>query len=61
VEGDVVRFVKRISWGREFPERVFLDNGPEFIGKVLDKWAYENKVTLDFSRAGKPTDNAFIE
>jgi putative transposase len=23
--------------------------------------AYENNVTLDFSRPGKPTDNAFIE
>ena len=32
-----------------------------FILKVLDKWAYENKVALDFSRLGKPTDNAFIE
>ena len=24
-------------------------------------WAYANQVTLDFSRPGKPTDNAFIE
>ena len=29
--------------------------------RELDKWAYENKVTLDFSRPGKPTDNAYIE
>jgi putative transposase len=58
---DVVKFIKRISWIRGLPERVFLDNGPEFIGKALDKWAYGNKVTLDFSRPGKPTDNAFIE
>ena len=35
--------------------------GSEFISKALDKWAYENKVTLDFSRPGKPTDNALIE
>jgi len=27
----------------------------------LDKWAYDNQVTLDFSRPGKPTDNPFIE
>ena len=27
----------------------------------MDKWAYENGVTQDFSRPGKPTDNAFIE
>jgi putative transposase len=24
-------------------------------------WAYWNQVTLDFSRPGKPTDNAYIE
>ena len=27
----------------------------------LDLWAFANGVTLDFSRPGKPTDNAFIE
>jgi len=29
--------------------------------KPLDRWAYENAVTLDFSRPGKPTDNAYVE
>lgn len=43
------------------PERIQVDNGPEFISKDLDKWAYENGVILDFSRPGKPTDNALIE
>ncbi len=38
-----------------------VDNGPEFISKALDRWTYENGVTLDFSRPGKPTDNAFAE
>jgi putative transposase len=28
---------------------------------MLDQWAYLNKVELDFSRPGKPGDNAFIE
>lgn len=41
--------------------RIKVDNGSEFISKTLDKWAYENGVVLDFSRPGKPTDNAFIE
>jgi transposase InsO family protein len=27
----------------------------------MDLWAYENCVKLDFSRLGKPTDNAIIE
>ena len=28
---------------------------------MLDRWAYEQGVTLDFSRPGKPTDNAYVE
>jgi putative transposase len=36
------------------PQRIQCDNGSEFISKALDKWAYNNQVTLDFSRPGKP-------
>ncbi|GAB3989440.1 hypothetical protein GCM10028807_14350 [Spirosoma daeguense] len=43
------------------PQRIQVDNGSEFISKALDLWAYNNGVTLDFSRPGKPTDNPFIE
>jgi len=43
------------------PRRIQVDNGSEFISKDLDRWAYENQVTLDYSRPGKPTDNPFIE
>jgi putative transposase len=28
---------------------------------VLDRWAYLNRVGIDFSRPGKPTDNGPIE
>jgi transposase InsO family protein len=28
---------------------------------LFDLWAYANGVILDFSRPGKPTDNAFID
>ncbi len=43
-----------------FPERIQCDNGSEFISKDVDRWAYENQVTLDFSRPGKPTDNHML-
>nr|WP_276167402.1 IS3 family transposase [Zobellia alginiliquefaciens] len=59
---DVVQVMETITFGNEvLPKRVKVDNGSEFISKVLDKWAYENNVELDFSRPGKPTDNPFIE
>jgi len=46
---------------RGIPKMITVDNGPEFAGKALDKWAYENEVKLDFIRPGKPVDNCFIE
>jgi putative transposase len=33
----------------------------DIAGKVIDRWAYENGVELDFSRRGTPTDNAVVE
>lgn len=38
-----------------------VDNGPGFAGRMLDQWAYLNQAEIDFSRAGTPTDNAYIE
>lgn len=35
--------------------------GPDYISKALDRWAYEKKIRLEFSRLGKPNDNTFIE
>jgi putative transposase len=55
------RFLDQVVEEHGNPKRIFLDNGPEFISKALDLWAYQAKVTLDFSRPGKPTDNAYIE
>jgi len=43
------------------PEAITVDNGPEFAGIALDRWAYQNQVKLDFIRPGKPVENAFIE
>ena len=43
------------------PQTIKVDNGSEFISKALDAWAHRHGVKLEFSRPGKPTDNAFIE
>ena len=44
-----------------YPRTIRVDQGSEFISRDLDLWAYTHGVTLDFSRPGRPTDNAFIE
>ena len=35
--------------------------GTEFTSQAMDLWAYQNGMKIDFSRPGKPTDNAFVE
>lgn len=59
---DVVEVMEALKKENKLvPKRIQVDNGSEFISKEFDKWAYENGVTLDYSRPGKPTDNPFIE
>jgi len=33
----------------------------EFTSQAMDLWAYHAGVRIDFSRPGKPTDNAYVE
>lgn len=58
---DVVGTLEQLRTTRALPKTIREDNGTEFTSKAVDRWAYENGVVLDFSRPGKPTDNAFIE
>lgn len=58
---DVAAVLERLVQERGRPQSIRVDNGSEFRSVALDLWAYRHQVTLDFSRPGKPTDNAFIE
>ncbi len=58
---DVVATLERTCRLVGYPKTIRVDQGSEFISRDLDLWAYANDVTLDFSRPGKPTDNAYIE
>jgi putative transposase len=43
------------------PHTITVDHGTEFTGRILDDWAYQRGVLLDFIRPGKPVENCFIE
>lgn len=58
---DVVSTLEKAVSLYGLPKIIKVDNGPEFISKEFDLWAYSNKVKLDYSRPGKPTDNPYIE
>lgn len=58
---DVVEALEKVCQQVGFPATIRVDQGSEFISRDLDLWANQRGVTLDFSRPGKPTDNAFIE
>lgn len=57
----VVAMLDHVKRTHGLPQRIAVDNGPEFISLVLDAWAHRNRVQLEFSRPGAPTDNAYIE
>jgi len=59
--GHVVEILDRLKVTRGLPQFIRVDNGPEFISKALDCWAYTEGVKLHFSRPEKPIDNALIE
>nr|WP_127070953.1 IS3 family transposase [Pelagibacterium lentulum] len=58
---DVVMTLEKVCREIGYPRTIRVDQGSEFISRDLDLWAYQKDVVLDFSRPGKPTDNAFIE
>jgi putative transposase len=57
----VVRVLESLRERGRRPDALQLDNGPEFISRALDQWAFEQGVELHFTDPGKPTQNAYIE
>ena len=51
---DVVATLGRVCKEAGHQRVIRVDQGSEFVSRDLDLWAYQNNVTLDFSRPGKP-------
>lgn len=57
----IIRVLERIAAWRGYPDKVRMDNGPEFVSMVMAGWAEDHDVELEFIQPGKPTQNSFIE
>ena len=57
----VVGVLNQIRAQRGVPRVLFCKNGSEFSSQIMDLWADQNGVKIDFSRPGKLTDKAYIE
>ncbi len=58
---DVVWFLEYVTSQRSKPKSIRVDNGLGACSRILDLDAYFNGVKIEFSRPGKPTDNAVSE
>lgn len=57
----VVRVLNALEVHRGLPKGILTDNGSEFTGRDMDKWACDKGVALMFIDPGKPSQNAYIE
>lgn len=57
----VIRTLDELVELRGAPQRLRLDNGPEFISAALRQWVQRHGIKLPHIQPGKPTQNAYIE
>lgn len=57
----VIRQLEQVIAWRGKPERIRVDNGPEFIAQAMEDWAKGLSIELKFIEKGKPHQNGYVE
>ena len=54
----MTRVLDYLAWSRGLPEEIVMDNGPEFRGLEMDRWAHERGVALQMLARFKEAEYA---
>jgi len=57
----VVRVLEALKNMRGLPRQIRSDNGPEFLSRAVDQWAYEQGLNWHTIQPGRPMENGYIE
>lgn len=57
----VIRTLNQIIEWRGKPQRIRMDNGPEYISHKLKEWADQLGIALVYIQPGNPQQNAYVE
>ena len=56
----VIRVVEELKQRRGLPRQIS-DNGPEFLSRAVDQWAYEQGLQWHTIQPWRPMENAYVE
>ncbi len=57
----VTRYLDQIAAWRGYPQKVRVDNGPEFISSEFTSWAEKHNIQINYIQPGCPYQNGYIE
>jgi putative transposase len=58
---EVIDALEEARRAHDYSKANRVEKGSQFTSKELHLWAYTNRVTLDFRRPSKSTENAYAE